>query len=157
MLKKEIQTYLFKPAKNSMSTVENLFLFVFDLQDYSTFERLQIYYNQLEKYFQINSNFLKALIGNKVDLKSHFKNEQRKHLDEFIKNNNFKYYEISTFMFFNFELFFENIFKDILSSIDEGFSNPNFLNRFHLLLSKRPNLSKAERITFKANDTPRRI
>ena len=60
------------------------------------------------------------------------------------KNNNFKYYEISTFMFF----------KYTLSSIDEGFSNPNFLNRFHLLLSKRPNLSKAERITFKANDTP---
>ena len=153
-VKKEIQTYLFKPAKNSMSTVENLFLFVFDLQDYSTFERLQIYYNQLEKYFQINSNFLKALIGNKVDLKSHFKNEQRKHLDEFIKNNNFKYYEISTFMFFNFELFFENIFKDILSSIDEGFSNPNFLNRFHLLLSKRPNLSKAQRDNFKPSNTP---
>ena len=82
-----------------------------------------------------------------MDLKSHFKNEQRKYLDEFIKNNNFKYYEISTFMFF----------KYTLSSIDEGFSNPNFLNRFHLLLSKRPNLSKAERITFKANDTPRRI
>ena len=57
-------------------------------------------------------------------------------------------------MYFNFELFFENLFKDILSSIDEGFSNSNFLNRFHLLLSKRPNLSKAERITFKSNDTP---
>ena len=57
-------------------------------------------------------------------------------------------------MYFNFELFFENLFKDILSSIDEGFSNSNFLNRFHLLLSKRPNLSKAERVTFKSNDTP---
>ena len=33
-----------------MSTIENLFLFIFDLQDYST---LHIYYNQLEKYFQI--------------------------------------------------------------------------------------------------------
>ena len=57
-------------------------------------------------------------------------------------------------MYFNFELFFENLFKDILSSIDEGFSNSNFLNRFHLLLSKRPNLSITERITFKSNDIP---
>ena len=153
-VKKEIQTYLFKNAKNSNSTVENLFLFVFDLQDYSTFERLQIYYNQLETYFQINNNFLKALIGNKVDLKIHFKEEQRKKIEDFISKNNFKYYEISTFMFFNFELFFENLFKDILSSLDEGFSDENFLNRFHLLLSKRPNLSKAEREYFKINDTP---
>ena len=57
-------------------------------------------------------------------------------------------------MYFNFELFFENLFKDILSTIDEGFSNPNFLKRFHLLLSKRPNLSKAERVIFKSNDIP---
>ncbi len=153
-VKKEIQTYLFKNAKNSNSTVENLFLFVFDLQDYSTFERLQIYYNQLETYFQINNNFLKALIGNKVDIKIQLKPEQKKNLDDFISKNNFKYYEISTFMFFNFELFFENLFKDILSSLDEGFSDQNFLNRFHLLLSKRPNLSKAEREYFKVNDTP---
>ena len=57
-------------------------------------------------------------------------------------------------MFFNFELFFENLFKDILSSLEEGFSDPNFLNRFHFLLSKRPNLSKAERKYFQINDTP---
>ena len=150
-VKKEIECYLFKPPKNSIATQENLFLFIFDLQDFSSFEILQIYYNKLEKYFQINSNFLKALIGNKVDLKFFLKEEQ---IDDFIKSNNFKYYEISTYMYFNFELFFENLFKDILSSIDEGFLNSNFLNRFHLLLSKRPNLSKAERITFKSNDTP---
>ena len=153
-VKKEIQTYLFKGGKNSISTVENVFLFIFDLQDFSTFERLQIYYTELEKYFQINNNFLKALIGNKVDLKIHFKEEQRKKIEDFISKNNFKYYEISTFMFFNFELFFENLFKDVLSSLDENFSNPIFLNRFHLLLSKRPNLSKAQRDNFKPSNTP---
>ena len=153
-VKKEIQTYLFKNAKNSNSTLESLFLFIFDLQDYSTFERLQIYYDQLEKYFQINNNYLKALIGNKCDIKIKLKPEQKQNLDNFISKNNFKFYEISTFMFFNFELFFENLFKDILSSLDEGFSDENFLNRFHLLLSKRPNLSKAEREYFKINDTP---
>ena len=153
-VKKEIRNYLFKNAKNSNSTVESLFLFIFDLQDYSTFERLQIYYNQLETYFQISNNFLKALIGNKVDVKIKLKPEQKKNLDNFISKNNFKFYEISTFMFFNFELFFENLFKDILSSLEEGFSDPNFLNRFHFLLSKRPNLSKAERKYFQINDTP---
>ena len=97
-VKKEIECYLFKPPKNSIATQENLFLFI-----YKIFHLLK-YYNKLEKYFQINSNFLKALIGNKVDLKFFLKEEQRKNLDDFIKSNNFKYYEIICILILNYFL-----------------------------------------------------
>lgn len=94
-VKKEIECYLFKPPKNSIATQENLFLFI-----YKIFHLLK-YYNKLEKYFQINSNFLKALIGNKVDLKFFLKEEQ---IDDFIKSNNFKYYEIICILILNYFL-----------------------------------------------------
>ncbi len=95
-VKKEIECYLFKPPKNSIATQENLFLFI-----YKIFHLLKYYNYKLEKYFQINSNFLKALIGNKVDLKFFLKEEQ---IDDFIKSNNFKYYEIICILILNYFL-----------------------------------------------------
>ena len=96
LVKKEIECYLFKPPKNSIATQENLFLFI-----YKIFHLLKYYNYKLEKYFQINSNFLKALIGNKVDLKFFLKEEQ---IDDFIKSNNFKYYEIICILILNYFL-----------------------------------------------------
>ena len=82
-VKKEIEKYLLKPSKYNDNNVEHLFLFCFDLKDYSTFERIQIYFTQLDKYFRIQQDFKFALIGNKVDAKTHFYESQRKQIKQF--------------------------------------------------------------------------
>ena len=51
--KKEIETFILRPAKNQKSQVEHLFLFCFDLKDYSTFEKVQIYFSEINKHFNI--------------------------------------------------------------------------------------------------------
>ena len=153
-MRNQLYNNLTKQKKYENSIIEHIFLFIFDLNDFITFERLEIYYYQLEKYFQISDNFKKALIGNKLDIKSFLKKPQQKRLDDFISNNNFNFYEISTRMFFNFEKFFEKLFFDLLGGLNENFSKENFKSRFNLLINKRPNFSKAERSSFKFSDTP---
>ena len=75
--------------------------------------------------------------------------------ETFLKNNpELKYYEISTYNYFNFENFFEMLFKDIISPSYEELQKPTFLNRFHLVLHSRPTLSRAERKIHKINDVP---
>ena len=153
-VKKEIEKILLKGAKNPQATVENLFLFIYDLQDYNTFEKIEIYFSQLDKYFQIQNNYYKALIGNKADIRVPFKQEEKINFDKFISNNDFKHYEISTFNYFNFEKFFEQLFKEVLITMDEELQQQTFLNRFHLILNTRSTLSKAERKIHEKNDVP---
>ena len=153
-VKKEIEKYLLKPSKYNDNNVEHLFLFCFDLKDYSTFERIQIYFTQLDKYFRLQQDFKFALIGNKVDAKAHFYDSQRKAMKQFVKKYNLKYYEISTLMFFNFESFFNQLFKDLFGNVRSDFEKKTFQDRFSLLVNSRPSFPKAERVTFKFPDTP---
>ena len=153
-IQEEIKNILTKEQKDPSATLDNLFLFVYDLKDYSTLKKLELYYNKLNNYFKIDSDYLKALIGNKADSKISPPKKDKDFLDAFMKNNNFKYYEISTYNYFNFETFFESIFIDILSSIEEELQKKAFINRFHLILHSRPTLSKAERKIHRINDVP---
>ena len=150
----EIRKILTKDPKDSNATIDNLFLFIYDLKDFSTFKKMEIYHNKLMDYFQINSNYLKALIGNKADSRIPLQKKDKDFFDNFIKNNEIKHYEISTYNYFNFEKFFEQLFIDIISPIDEELQKPTFLNRFHLVLHSRANLSKAERKIHDINDVP---
>ena len=117
-------------------------MFCFDLKDYSTFERIQIYFTQLDKYFRIQQDFKFALIGNKVDAKTHFYESQRKQIKQFINKYDIKYYEISTLMFFNFENFFSQMFRDLFTSIRSDFEKQTFIDRFQLLMNSRPSFAK---------------
>ena len=150
----EIKNILSKDQKDPSSTMDNIFLFIFDLKDFTTLKKLELYYNKLNNYFKIDANYLKALIANKADSKSAISNKEKESLDSFKKKNNFKYYEISTYNYYNFENFFESIFTEIISSIDEELQKKIFLNRFHLILHSRPTLSKAERKLHRINDVP---
>ena len=151
----EIRKILTKDPKDGNSNLDNLFLFVYDLKDFSTFKKLEIYYNKLRDYFKIDSNYLKAFIGNKVDSRSPLSKREKEYFANFLKNNNgMKMYEISTYNYFNFEKFFEQLFLDILVPIDEELQKPTFLNRFHLILHTRTNLSRAERRIHQVNDVP---
>lgn len=153
-VKSEIKKYLLKEPKSTFNNVINLFLFCYDLSDYITFERINIYYDQLNKYFSFAQNeYIVALIGNKIDVKLHLTEEQRQAIKSFIETRKMKHYEISTLMFFNFEKFFESLFFDVLGNIEE-FEKRTFKERFHLLMNKRPNFANAERITFRPKDTP---
>ena len=133
-VKIEITKLLTKDSKDSNANLDNLFLFVYDLKDFSTFKKMEIYYNKLRDYFKIDSNYLKAIIGNKADSRQPPKKRDKDFFDNFMKNNNIKHYEISTYNYFNFEKFFEQLFIEIISPIDEELQKQTFLNRFHLVL-----------------------
>ena len=154
-IQEEIRNYLIKEKKDESSDINNLFLFVYDLKNFSTFKKLELYYNKLNDYFKIDNNYIKALLGNKVDSKIVVPKKDKDYLETFLKNNpELKYYEISTYNYFNFENFFEMLFKDIISPSYEELQKPTFLNRFHLVLHSRPTLSRAERKIHKINDVP---
>ena len=154
-VKIEITKLLTKDAKDSNANLDNLFLFVYDLKDFSTFKKMEIYYNKLREYFKIDSNYLKAIVGNKADVRANLSKRDKEYFETFMKNNEgIKHYEISTYNYFNFEKFFEQIFSDILSPLYEEFQKQTFINRFHLVLHKRANLSKAERKLHDINDVP---
>ena len=152
--KKEIEHFILQHPKNPKSQIEHLFLFCFDLKDYSTFEKIQIYFTEMNKHFNISSNYQMALIGNKLDQKINMTQEEKEQFDSFISKIGIKYYEISTLMFFNFESFFENIFKDLIVPAIPELSDDNFLNRLHLFLTLKPNFSKGKRSAFIFNDNP---
>ena len=154
-IQEEIRNYLIKEKKDESSDINNLFLFVYDLKNFSTFKKLELYYNKLNDYFKIDNNYIKALLGNKLDSKIVVPKKDKNYLKTFLKNNHeLKYYEISTYNYFNFENFFEMLFKDIISPSYEELQKPTFLNRFHLVLHSRPTLSRAERKIHKINDVP---
>ena len=154
-IQEEITTILTKEPKDNTSEVNSIFLFVYDLKDFATFKKLEVYHKRLNDYFKIDSNYIKALIGNKADSKILISKKDKEYLDKFIKNNpGLKYYEISTYNYYNFENFFEMLFEDIISPIDEELQKPTFLNRFHLVLHSRPTLSRAERKIHNINDVP---
>ena len=154
-VKIEITKLLTKDPKDSNASLDNLFLFIYDLKDFSTFRKMDIYYNKLRDYFKIDSNYLKAIIGNKADSRVPPHKKDKEFFDTFMKNNNnIKHYEISTFNYFNFEKFFEQLFIDIISPLYEDLQKKTFLNRFHLVLHSRANLSKAERRIHNINDVP---
>ena len=151
----EIKNIFTKEPKDSSSELNNIFLFVYDLKDFTTFKKLELYHNKINDYFKIDNNYIKALIGNKADSKVSITKKEKDHFNLFMKKNpGFKYYEISTYNYFNFENFFENIFTDLISATDEELQKPTFLSRFHLVLHSRPTLSKAERQIHKPNDVP---
>ena len=154
-IQEEIRNLLTKEAKDSSNEINNIFLFIFDLKNFSTFKKLELYHNKLNDYFKIGESYIKALIGNKADSKLPQKKEDQDYFNKFMKKNpGFKYYEISTYNYFNFENFFENLFTDVISPIYDELQKKTFLTRFHLVLHSRPNLSRAERKIHKPNDVP---
>ena len=154
-LQDEIGKILGKEPKDSSSDLNNLFLFIYDLKDFNTFRKLEVYYNKLNIRLRNDPNYIKALIGNKTDSKKAISQKNRNYFERFMKKNpGFKYYEISTYNYFNFENFLENLFIDVIAPNDDELQKPQFLSRFHLVLHSRPTLSRAERKIHKVNDVP---
>ena len=70
MTKKCILNYLKMLNNNDKNINETIFLFMYDLSDFTTFERMMLYYNSLNRKFKLNENKVKFFImGNKSEKK----------------------------------------------------------------------------------------
>ena len=70
MTKKCILNYLKMLNNNDKNINETIFLFMYDLSDFTTFERMMLYYDSLNRKFKLNENKVKCFImGNKSEKK----------------------------------------------------------------------------------------
>ena len=150
---KELEQIIIKPAENPNTQIEFLFLLCFDLSDINSFEKLLLYFNQIEKHFKLSSNFKLVLIGNKLDKKTVMSNEQKEGINNLISQLNALYYEISTLMFYPFEKFFEKLIFDNFGELPL-FSSKEAKKYFIEILNQKQSFPKAKREYYKDNKYP---
>ena len=155
-INKSIKDIIMRPPDDSRATIEILFLLCFDLSNFSSFENLVIYFSQINKNLNITKNdFNLALIGTKLDSKKPMKNEEKENFENFRKQLNLNYYEVSSLMFFNFEKFFEKLILDIYGDVFPFFQNEVYKNIFHNILQTKSDFTKTKRGELYAkNDIP---
>ena len=149
----EISEILCKIPNNPNNKVEIIFFLCFDLSNFESFEKIVLYFSQLNQHFQFNSGYYNCiLIGNKLDKKI---NDIGFHeaILKFITKTNMRYYEISTYMFFNFENFFEKLFYELYGNQPQ-FLDPSFKRKFHQILSEKSNFLQSIRKTYPDNFNP---
>jgi hypothetical protein len=132
-VKKTVESIMMKGTKSSECNL--IFMFVFDLNDFNTFETVKNYYDELSKYINAYNNNCSVLVGNKVDSKNPFTEIEKKSLELFIETHSINYYEISSKLFFKFEPFFEKLFFNTYEKSNEQFSTKYFKERFHNIMS----------------------
>lgn len=153
--KSDIEKIVNLPTKNG-AELKIIFLFVFDMNNFpESFEKIKIYRDELKDSIQSRnflSNNYNALIGNKVDAIP--RNFDRREVNNYLRETDLQYYEISTKMFFSFEKFFEKMFFDLFANMNEDFNSEYFRERFHNVLLLRETFSKAARKNPEPNDYP---
>ena len=77
--------------------------------------------NEITSHYEENISELQSKIRKPTQ-------EEKESFDSFISKTGMKYYEISTLMFFNFENFFENLFKDLIVPSNAELQDENFIN-----------------------------
>ena len=151
-LNNEIAKILMKPLSHISNQLELIFFFCFDLSDKNSLEQLSLYYSQINKNYNLKNHSHSILIGNKLDKKI-ADSEFQESINNFINENSMKYYEISTFMFFNFENFFEKLFFQIFGDFP-SFSQKSFRDNFHNILAQKSTFSQSKRKIYPDNLSP---
>ena len=149
---KEIEKIIIKPAPNDKTKIEILFVLCFDLSNYNSFDKLVIYFSQIERHFKLEENDYKLiLLGNKMDKRINLKKEEKDKIEKFRKKYCLNYYEASSLIFFNFEIFFEKV-------IIENFGNlsifKQYRNKFHEIINTKKSFTKTKRPPFGGDDNP---
>ena len=149
---KEIEKIIIKPAPNSRTKVEILFILTFDLSNFASFEKLMIYFSQIEKHFKFDENDYKIiLLGNKMDKRINMRKDEKEKFEKFRTIHSLNYYEASALMFFNFDIFFEKI-------IIENFGNLNifiqYRKKFHEIINTKKSFTKTKRPPFGGDENP---
>ena len=127
--------------------INHLFIFLFDLSNYYSLEKIILYYNSISRFLKFDKNietFNSILIGNKIDKKMVFDNEEKLIFNKFLQNSNLKYYEISCKNFFDFRNFFVKFFIDLYSN-KILFNNEILKNCFVNLIKNKSFFSQAKR------------
>ncbi len=150
--KKTILNYLrmFADNTNEKNTNEDIFVFMYDLSDFSTFERMMLYYDSVNRRFKLHENKAKCvIIGNKSEKKMLFNKEDLEKMDSFYNlNESFQKFEISNKLHFNFSKFLGEFIETM---IDEPYDKEK-LNR---ILVNKFTFNKAKRVGMQIdNDTP---
>ena len=151
MMIKELEYIFLRPPENQKTQVEVLFLLVFDLSNLESFEKLVVFFSQIQKHFSASMDYKLILIGNKMDKKANMDDETKDNIEKFKSQFGLTYFEISTSMFFNFERFFEKLILDNYSYL-EMFEE--YQNKFHEILTTKPDFPQTKRPPFAGNDIP---
>ena len=140
--KKSIINYILSTDNLKDVKCENIFVFMYDLSDYSTLLQLFIFFESLNDKFEMKNNNIKCfLIGNKNDRKVVLNSEQNNKLSNFIKKSNFiRSFEISSKLSFNFNKFFQLFIEEIL---DNEYIYDK--NKFVQILNNKSFFSKSNR------------
>ena len=143
--KKSIINYILSTDNLKDIKCENIFVFMYDLSDYSSLEQLFIFFESLNNKFEMKNNDIKCfLIGNKNDRKVILNTEQNNKLSNFIKKSNFiRSFEISSKLSFNFNKFFQLFIEEIL---DKEYTYDK--NKFIKILNNKSFFSKSNRNDF---------
>ena len=149
---KEIEKIIMKPIPNQRTRVEILFILCFDLSNLTSFDKLLIYFNQIERHFKLAENDYKMiLLGNKVDKRVSMKKDEKEKIENFKTKYGLNYYETSSLIFFNFDIFFEKL-------IIENFGNlpifNNYRDKFHEIINTKKSFTKTKRPIFGGDENP---
>ena len=150
--KKTILNYLrmFAENTNEKNTNEDIFVFMYDLSDFTTFERMMLYYESVNRRFKLHENKAKCvIIGNKSEKKMLFNKEDLEKMDSFYNiNESFQKFEISNKLHFNFSKF---LLEFIETMIDEPYDK----DKLSKILINKFTFNKAKRVGMQIeSDTP---
>ena len=136
-------------------SIFTLFIFLYDMSNFYSFESLILYYSKITNLFRFNEakNFKACIIGNKNDKKVLMETEQSSVFNEFLKNTNLKKFEMNTKPYFSFDKFFLEFFFQMFSGFEQNetdekhklLENKEFIEEFTKLVRNRPNFPREKR------------
>ena len=143
-------------------SIFTLFIFLYDMSNFYSFESLILYYSKIAKLFRFGEveNFKSCIIGNKMDKKVAMETDQMAVFNEFLKNTNLKKFEISTKPYFFFNKFFSEFFFQMFSLFDQSETEPNqkllekedFIDKFNKLIKSHSNFARGKRDGLETNN-----
>ena len=150
---KELANVLMLPPRHEKNSLDYLILLCFDLSNFDSFEKLVVYFMQINKHLKILTDYKMVLIGNKMDKKCVMNDDQKSSFNKFIEKLNLNYYEISTFMFFSFENFFEHLLHDNFEYLPI-FKDAALFKTFNDMLHQKKSFTQTKRPVFGFNTNP---
>ena len=142
------------------TSIFTLFVFLYDLSNFYSFESLVLYYSKISKLYHIKEeeNFKACIVGNKIDKKVWMNKEQENIYNDFIKNTQLKKFEVSTKPYFLFDKFFIDFFlynfsKFNISQTETEFHGENkklledktFIEQFTKLVKNKSSFARGSR------------
>ena len=144
-LVKEIEYIMVKPPEDDRNQIEFLFILCFDLSNIPSFEKLVVYFSQINRHFKLTSGYKIVLVGNKIDKRASLTDEEKENIEQFKSKFSSNYYEISTLMFFNFDNFFEKL---ILDNFQDWPFLSEYANKFHEIITTKKSFPTTKRPVF---------